>query len=94
MIELIRIRVSQRVLILRLLESAADRDVLRGLHEEVGADHLGGDLRPQLLDDLLNANALRQRLELNEHAGGILARIAAGGAPRIRPGRKPPDSAG
>ena len=40
-IELVRVRVGQRVLVFRLLEPAANSDVRHGLHEELDADHLG-----------------------------------------------------
>ena len=76
MIELVGIRVGQRVLILRLLEPAADVDVLPCLHEELRADDFC-DLGPQPRHDLLHRRPLVERLQLDEHAGGVFARITA-----------------
>ena len=79
--------VGQRVLVLGAAETAADRDVLPGLHEELGAFDRG-DLGPQALDDLVRAHvALVMRLQLNEHPRGVLGRVVG-----ISPGK--PDDAG
>ena len=90
-IELRRIGRGQRVLVLGLAEPAADIDVLARLHEELHAGHLG-HLGPQPLDDLLRRGiALAERLELDEHARGVLRRVAAGRAHEARPRRPRPD---
>ncbi len=77
MVEFCRVVVGQRILVLRLLQPTAHRDVLSGLHEELHALQLG-DLRLQALDNLVHAVALIERLELDEHPGGALARVGAG----------------
>ena len=77
------IGVGQRVLVLGAAEPAADADVLPRLHEELGAfdrRHLGA----QPLDDLVGGLvALVVRLQLNEHAAGVLGRIVGIGAGEI-----------
>ena len=66
MIELVRVRIVQSVLILRLVQPGADRDVLRGLHVERDALDLG-ELRLQASDDLVGAHvALVARLQRDE----------------------------
>jgi hypothetical protein len=67
---------------LRLLEASADGDVLRNLHKELGADH-PEDWRTQLLHRVLDARALAEGLELDEDAGGIFARVAAGAPAKL-----------
>ena len=75
MIELVVVGVGQRVLVLGTAEAAADRDVLPGLHEELGAFDRG-HLRAQALDDLVGGIvALVERLQLNEDAGRVLGRV-------------------
>ena len=80
-VELVGIGRGEGVLELGLAEPAADIDVLAGLHEVAHARHLG-HLGPQALDHLLRriAGTLVERLQLDEHAGGVLGRVAAGRA--------------
>ena len=93
-VELRRIGRGQRVLVLRLAEPAADIDVLARLHEELHARHLG-HLGPQPLDDLLRRGiAVAERLELDEHAGGVLRRVAAGRADEAHHAADAPDPSG
>ena len=75
MVQLVVVGVGQRVLVLRAAQAAADADVLPRLHEEFGAFDRR-HLRPQALDDLVGGHvALVMRLQLNEHAAGVLGRV-------------------
>ena len=80
-IEFSVVGVGQRVLVLCAAEAAADRDVLRHLHEEFCALDPGHFLA-QALDDLISGiAALLERLQGEKDAGGVL-----GGVIGIGPG--------
>src|SRR5262249_23035099 len=80
MIELCRVRVRQRILVLGLGQAPTDRYVLSRLHEEVRTDYLR-HFGTQALDYLLcRYFALRERLELDEQPGRVLGGVATGRA--------------
>ncbi len=67
LVELVDVRILQRVLILGARGAAADVQILRRLHEQRGARHLR-QLRPQAVDDLVGAGAaLVARLQADDH---------------------------
>ena len=78
-VEIVDILGLQRVLILRVALAAAGAQILDGGEIKAAAGDLG-ELRPQPRDHLIDADALRQRLERNEHVAGIDLRIAAAAA--------------
>src|SRR6516165_4078966 len=79
MIELLYIRVGQRVLIERAAEPPADTDVLPGLHVEFDPFDFGY-FGSQALNDLVGGQIpLIMWLQLDEHASGVLGRVVGTG---------------
>ncbi len=81
MIEFRVVGVGQRVLVLCPAEAAADRDVLRDLHEESRALDPRHFLAQALHDLIGRIAALLERLQGEKDAGGVL-----GGVISIGPG--------
>ena len=80
MIELVRIGIGQRVLILGLVQAAADGDVLRGLQIKMNALD-PGKLRVQSRDHLVGADiALTEWFQGNEQTPLIGSRDRPAGA--------------
>jgi hypothetical protein len=70
------IRIRDRILILRLFQPPADRDILTGLHEEFHALQ-SRDPRLQPIDHDLNVVPLSKRFQLNEQARRALAWVGS-----------------
>ena len=70
-VELVGLHALQDVLVLRLARPAAELQVLDRLHVDADARHLA-QLAAQALDDLLHRLALGARLQVDEHAAGVL----------------------
>ncbi len=95
MVEFVDVGVGQRVLVLRAGQPAADRDVLRHLHEEFGALD-AGDLLAQALDDLLRGGValvigLQPPKDARRILGGVVGRCAVIGEDALDAGILPDD---